>query len=245
MIIFKRKAIQLDCFTAMPNTYKFTPIELSNNFLPAWWKKLPKTAQNWAVMDAPTMKSCAGLVDLYTKGVMLPMWSDLDILLRPDSGYDWKFADGQSIVEPHPMFQTGSFLSDIGYVHMKIFAPWRFTCKEDIDWHFAQPVWNHEAAKDYCVPSGVLNFKYQHHVNINVLLRGTLNNIHIPHGHPMAHIIPLSERPVKVHNHLVSEEELRKHNFQSTTFKGSYYKQKKVIKEKESKCPFGFGGKNG
>jgi len=242
MLIFKRKPIQLDCFTVMSSAFEFAPIETANNFLPAWWKKLPKTTQNWAVMDAPTMKSCAGLVDLYSKGVMLPMWSDLDILLKPNLEYDWRFADGQSVIEPHPLFQTGSFLPDIGYVHMKIFAPWLFSCKEDIDWHFAQPVWNHEAAKHYCVPSGTLNFKHQPNVNINVLLRGTPSHIHIPHGHPMAHIIPLSERPIKVYNHLVTEEEFKRKSFQHTTFKGSYYKQKKARQEKESKCPFGFKG---
>jgi hypothetical protein len=170
------------------------------------------------------------------------MWSDLDVDIKPNFAYDWKFADGESKIEPHPIYQTGSFLLDIGYIHMKVVAPWRFVCKEDIDWHFAQPVWNHEAAKDYCVPSGVLNFKYQTNVNINVLFRNNPNNIHIPHGHPMAHIIPLSERPVKVHNHLVSEEEFKKRSWRPITFRGSYYKQKKAMQEKETKCPFGFKG---
>jgi hypothetical protein len=239
---FKRKPIHLDCFTSTPNAYDFAPIETASNFLPEWWKRLPKTAQSGAVMDAPTIKGCAGLVDLYTKGVMLPIWSDLDIAIRPDFAYEWKFADAESKIDVHPFYQTGSFLLDIGYVHMKIVAPWRFSCKEDIDWHFAQPVWNQEAARDYCVPSGVLNFKYQTNININMLFRGIPNNIHIPHGHPMAHIIPLSERPVKVHNHFVTEEELRRHSWRSTSFRAAYYKQKKLMQEKESKCPFGFKG---
>jgi len=241
---FKRKPIQLDCFTSSVHAYEFAPIATANNFMPDWWKALPKTFTEGNT-ELGTMKTCAGFIDLYGKGLMIPLWYELAVRLWENGNYQYNFADMVSFAEHHTVSQVGTFFEDASAIHFKIRSPWHFKCKDDISWHFAQPVWNQQAAKDYCVPTGVLNFKYSTATEINILFKKENKIINFPHGTPMAHIIPLSERPIHINNHLVSPAEINKiasmnHNI---SFRGGHYKRKKILENREPKCPFGFGSR--
>jgi hypothetical protein len=236
LFIFKHKPIHLDCFTHNTMAYNYGEIAPAINYVPKWWKSLPVGNKEFK-----TMKGCAGFIDLYQKGFVVPLWSDLALTVHKDN-LDWEFADRNTCITPHANIQAGQLFDDANCIHIKIQSPWQFKCKEDIYWHFSQPIWNDLAGKNYCVPSGVIEFKYQYSVNINVLVRKNIGTFTIPHNHPMAHIIPLSERPLKIHNHLIGFEEFN--NIGGTSevvFNNRYYKLKKIAQEKESKCPFGFG----
>jgi hypothetical protein len=236
LFIFKQKPIILDCFTSNSAAHDYAEISPAINHIPKWWKQIPSSSINLR-----TMKSCTGFIELYNKGIVIPLWSDLLLSTTPDD-ISWKFADGTSVIQPHLKQQAGEFFTLADRLHIKIETPWMFKCKEDIPWHFSQPVWNDLAAKNYCTPSGIIEFKYQHSTNVNMLLPSIKRELMIPHTHPIAHIIPLSERPVKINCHLVSKEEYSR-LFSIPTFVNTYYKTKKIMEEKESKskCPFGFG----
>jgi hypothetical protein len=64
----------------------------------------------------------------------------------------------------------------------------------------------------------------------------------IESGQPMVNIFPLSERKIKIHKHLISHNEIGKLGLDSLgiSFFGKYNKIKRIMKEKERKCPFGF-----
>jgi len=238
MFIFKQKPIHLDCFTYNTMAYHYTEISPAINYIPKWWKKLPSSNK-----ENTTMKSCAGFIDLYNKGLIIPLWSDLSIEVHEDY-LNWEFADRKSKIESHTKNQSGDFIDNSNCIHIKIESPWYFRCKENIHWHFSQPIWNDLSGKIYCVPSGVLEFNYQHTTNINILVRDNNDKFIILHNHPMAHIIPISERPLKIHNHLIGLDEYNNmHGQGQVTFGNKYYKLKKIAEEKESKskCPFGFG----
>jgi len=243
--LFKRKPIHIDCFTANVSAYKYSPIQPANYFLPEWWKKLPKTffvPDKNPPLHQQTMRRCAGFIDIYSKGLMLPLWSDLSIQMTSNGMYSWRYADGESSCTIHRPEQLGSLLEEAKVEHMKITSPWIFSCNEDVQWYFTQPIWNHDAASNFCIPSGVLSFKYQGTTNINMLIRKQDTMFTINQGTPMAHMVPLSDRPIKIKNHLLTGEEyFRKDRFSRPLhFENSYYKRIKILKEKESKCPFGF-----
>jgi hypothetical protein len=245
--IFKRKPIYLDCFTSNIMAHEFTPIQSANMFVPDWWKALPKTFYEEGhspPIPFTTMRRCAGLIDVYSTGLIVPLWSDLIIDVRTVGGYSWKFADEETRNEPHNSKQSGTLLDDANVYHMKIISPWLFSCKEDVKWYFTQPLWNQNLGRDFCIPSGVLEFKYQNSAHINTLIRRQDIVISMSQGYPLAHVVPLSERPVKVKNHLLSADEMNKRQptYRSVTFVSSYYKKRKLMQAKESKCPFGFKG---
>ena len=60
-------------------------------------------------------------------------------------------------------------------------------------------------------------------------------------GTPIVHLLPLTDKNVKIHNHLISDEEFRimteKNN--SIKFSKNYKTIKKII-DQNNKCPFKF-----
>ena len=84
------------------------------------------------------------------------------------------------------------------------------------------------------------SFYYQHATHINLLIQDN-KEIFIPFKQPILHLIPLTEREVVVHHHLVSEVEFERDRNRShqVSFIGSYFKTKKEIENQHSSnCPF-------
>jgi len=244
MFFFKPKPIYIDCFTFDSAVYEYAPIASANNFIPNWWKELPKGYQE-GLHEISTIKRCAGFIDLYSKGLMLPAWSDFAVETFSNGNYLYDFAHQAFAVINHPQKQVGTFYNDSDSLHIKIETPWLFKCSTDINWFYSQPVWNQLAGRDFCIPSGVVNYKYQNETNLNILFRRKDQTVNFKHGEPLAHIIPLTERPFKINNHLLDEAEYKKmkNKGHPTMFTNNYFKRKKIqqAKEaKESKCPFNF-----
>lgn len=242
MFWFKPSPIHLDCFTARPDVYGSAPIQPVSHFVPDWWKALPKTyMEDW--IERPTMRTCAGFVDLFSRGVVLPMWSDLHVRVNPESKtYNWQFSDNKSQAVLHNPVQAGTLLEDLNVYHLKLTSPWHFRTKKDIRWHFSQPMWNQNMGNEYAIPPGMVNYKYHGLTHVNLLLRNppAQTVVKLSHGMALAHIIPLTERPLKIHNHLVSEAEFYQLSEirMLSTFTGWYYKRKKMVESGKLKCPF-------
>ena len=242
IFIFKEKPIIIDCFSADQNVVDLFPIQKASKFFPEWWKKLPKTYFEKNV-ERSTMKSCYGFTEHYQHGFIIPLWLDLNIHVNHNS-YEWKSMSSLKIDE-HPQFQRGDYLNDSKYGHLKIISSWKIKCNEKIHFTYTQPVWNFNIPEELIIPPGTLEFKYQHTTNINAFVKFQNNpkNIFLRAGQPMVHITPLSERPIKIKNHLISQKEMD-NMYPIFSFKNSYYKLKKLRKEKESRCPFGFDKKD-
>jgi len=250
MFFFRRPSvIHVDCFTDRPDVYTFNKIDHSVKFLPAWWKKLPKQAKNSPDNHPfPTLKTCQGFIDLFKSGIILPLWSDLSINLvkSNDSTNEtfWQFADRMSYNEVHHADQRGTFLPKEEYQHFKLLSPWHLKTKEDLNWVVTGNTWINNNLSTIFFPEGILNFKWQAQTNVNMFLKKENVNkqMLLEVGQPLLQFIPMSEKKIVLHHHLVSQSE-----FQSVcdsgllhTFINGYSKGKKILQEKESKCPFGF-----
>jgi len=247
MFFFKPKVIHLDCFTSEVIPHDFFPIDYSHKYFPQWWKDLPK------VLDDPnqfwgmnTAKTCTGLNNFYSNGVTIPLWSDLLIRMN---GQDikWQFSDRTTQAGNHLLKQLGNYLDEREYYHIKILSPWIFNCKEDINFMWVQPTWSFNKPKEIIIPPGIIDYKYQGGTHINLFLNYTEENkqkdILLEAGQAMVNIIPLSERKIKIHCHLISleEKDKREQNFGvSFVFRNKYIKKRRMMQSKEKKCPFGF-----
>ncbi len=67
----------------------------------------------------------------------------------------------------------------------------------------------------------------------------TPKTISIPVGQPLAHFLPMSDKKVTIHRHLVSTEEYarKSDNMRPIAFFGKYKKQMQ-LKQRFSNCPF-------
>ena len=246
MFLFKKKEIRLDVFTYRPEVLEYYPVDYSRKFYPQWWKNIPNEyiAQDtfWPVS---TIKRCAGFLDYYSNGVVIPLWCDVAIDTHP-LHCQWKFSDDITTSVSHPSEQLGDFIDCNQYRHIKIESPWLFNCKEEISFVWTQPDWNFEQHAEFFIPPAVINYKYNMGTNINLFVdKREEKRYIISAGQPMVNIIPMSERKLKIHKHLLDKQEYDKKSSLSyaSRFTNKYRNNKAILKSKESRCPFGFGSK--
>jgi len=235
---FTQKKIVLDCFTSESYVAECSPINFAIKYIPEWWKNLPTSITNQNnFAPAPTMKNCAGMVDYYKNSIALPLWVDLAIKINENKSYNWRFANPRNEANFHDISQQASgFLNNFG--HLKIVSPWFFKSEKNINWVWSHPTYNYANSNDIVSLPGIVNYYYQHANNINIMFSlDKEKTLLIPQGQPMALITPMSDRKIKIVNHLVDEREFNKMNLIRTNFLKSY-KNKIKIKEKFNSCPF-------
>ena len=239
MFLFKKKKIVLDCFTYNSSAYEYGKIERASKFYPDWWKNTPRKHDKNPIGTSTTIKTCPGLIENYQYGVMLPLWSDLNIFINSaEKSCSWQYADNNSRIESHPPIEWDKYVDPSTHIHLKMDTPWVFKCKEDVPFMYMKPYWNYQPFSSISVPTGILNYKYQHTTNFNMFVNATLDaHIELKHGDPLAHMIPIDNREVIIHNHLIDDKEYAKF-FTRLKFNGNYNAIKKLRQEKESKCPF-------
>lgn len=218
LFFVKPSIINVDCLTTNVMAYEMAKIEPAIKFVPSWWKNLPPNNPGmWG--DHPhiresTLKRCNGFVDLYKSGFILPMWCDLAIDIGPvgSNYYRYQYSDFSSVAEAHPEEQRNMFCKQENYQHLKLLSPWYVTCKENINWIFMDVVWNDTQLNNYRVLTGVLNFKFLNGTHINIIFKreNLETQILIPYKTPLAQIVPLTEKTVKIKHHLVDQNELEK-----------------------------------
>jgi hypothetical protein len=249
---FKKKEIILDCFTASDVAYDNAKINYSKNYYPEWWKKEPKI-RNVNNFDYTTIKNCPGFVDLYSHGIAIPSWFSMKLHVKLDGSWNWIGSDNNLTTACHPKYQFYGFSED-DLSNIKITSVWKFKTKENINFLLSSPLWNDKNifTSLHLLPS-ILNFKYQHGTNINYVIKKPNSEqiINIDPLTPLTFLYPLTEKTVKIKNHLIDANEYsRIGNQKNMLFNesvedecSSYRRRKKLIdkiEEKTSSCPFKF-----
>jgi hypothetical protein len=241
IFLFKPKTVNVDLFTARKEVIDFAPIDYSRKFIPDWWKDLPK--QNLEEIEKlKTMRTCVGVTDLFQQGFIIPIWSDIviDVGAKGTTEGSYQYADNLSIAEFHAAQQRGYFAPEMEYMHIKLQTPWAAKTKESINWMLVDAQYQQDDLRNYSLSIGLMNFKYQHSLNLNALFfrQEEKKRILLKHGKPVAQLIPLTEKPVRITRHLVDQKEYD--NFftlqKPIAFQASYYKQKQITEAKE--CPY-------
>lgn len=232
--IFRRPGkIHVDCFTYLPNLTKLFPVLYAHERIPVWHKTLPPTIKTPSGPMRGTMKTCPGVSDLFKKGMILQSWSDvyLDWSKPGASGLYWEPND---IGESHVSAQWNNSKAFEDYIHFKFLSPWKFVEKTEVKWLMLDTFWLDPNVK-YVVPTGMLEYKYQHTTNVNMWIPKNAfpKNLTIPAGKELTQIIPLSDKDVVLHQHEIEESEyIRKYIGIQHTFAASYYKKKKLLESK-------------
>lgn len=232
--LFKRKPINIDLFTTRPSVLKYSPVEPASKFVPDWWKNLPRGKFDEQTMQyMKNMRHCVGVTELFHRGFVIPLWSDVAVQVgQKSSDYGrYEFADNESAIHFHAPAQRGSFASNNDHLHMKIVSPWIARCDEDVKWLFTGLQYNQSNLFDYVVVNGIADFKFQHSTNINIFLprKENLSVVVFPFGAPLLQVIPLDDREIKLHLHLIDQKEADLIISGPVTFEANYHKVKKVL----------------
>lgn len=235
MKLFNR-SITLDCYTTDPQVYEHAKIQQAGKFIPDWWKSLPKD------VPFPTMRQCAGFIDLYKKSFVLPLWSDLDVSIDGNQ-FQWQYADNLSSAGNHAKNQFGEWIGEDSILHLKLNSPWRLRCDKEVFFQWSDATWEEDRVFKYMTPTAIVEYKYQHATNVNLLFnKERVQEIRLHHGTPLVFITPITENKVVLKHHLVSESKMKEIDtpFPAVNV-GRYMAARKHAKKKESNCPFGFG----
>lgn len=250
MFWIKPTKIHVDCFTYDEIVYNNFKIDRAKEFIPDWWKKIPNNQYSKVNTDPNsslhirqlTVKQCNGFRDLFQEGMIFPSWVDAQIEMLDDGKFYISGHDVPSInieVGYHGREQiTTSVYENCGQI--KLVSPWFLEEKTGVKFSWMPCMWHNTHNIELMhVLTGVMDFKTQKATNINMYIKkGSIVKIHA--GDPLVHMIPLSDKKLEVHHHLLSHEEFKKRMY-SELNAGNYANVKKVKQNKEEKCPFGFG----
>jgi hypothetical protein len=241
---FKKKKLIVDAFCSEEyiGAFEYSPIDYASKFYPEWWKKIEKPTYDWTKMVMSTnMRHCAGIINEYNNGIIIPMWSDLALSVEntPAVGINWKyqFADRISVIAIHPDKQRGEFKTDC--FHFKIISPWLLQSEKNILFQCNVPYYNFNEEMNFTVIPGTVDYFYQNYTNINCFTKPVTSEqqrIFLKSGQPIFHIKPLSDRKIVLKKHLISNSEfkIKMANKRPMNFYKDFYIKKNIAK----KCPF-------
>jgi len=205
--------ITLDAFVCDPIIHEMFPIVSADNYLPKWWKNLPNVFErpndNDMIMPHQTMKACDGFVELYKNSFIFPLWCDYTLETKVNYFAYHHFSTSVFELISHDRRQYGETFDD--YIHLKLTSPWIMRETTGIKFLLKSPEWSSPISWKYVhVPSGIVDFRYQHSSHVNFFVNNEERRIEFSAGSPLLQFVPLTEKKVEIKCHLIDEKEYNK-----------------------------------
>jgi hypothetical protein len=208
--IFKRKEdpIYLDCYTYSHYAYNHAKINYAKNYIPDWWKKEPSGTKD----GGATIKHCSAFSSFYAKGIVIPLWGEVEIIINPyksdKSAYEWSSSNEDFDLTNHcHSKEQWSGFGDDSLWNVKFKSPWYFKTRDDVDFVWSSPTWsNPDTFNTLTILPAVIQFKTQQGAEINFVIqqKEKEQKINLPALTPLAILHPMTERKVKIRHHLVT-----------------------------------------
>lgn len=186
MILLKNKIITVDAYTSDQDVFSNNHLDLSNSFIPSWWKVLPKFQSDpvFPSIEISTMKKCMGMIDLYKLGFIFSSHSALT--------YDTALNQVRS------------------RVNVKL--PWVIKEKSGVRFTCLQPTYNYQDLNGLLsLDTTIWSFSSPKEISLDFSItkkfKGDDSEITIEKNIALAHFIPLSENDIVINKHLVDQKE--------------------------------------
>jgi hypothetical protein len=240
---FNKKKIVIDAFTSSHLAFESCKITRSAALIPDWFKRLKKPSMIELARDpdcVQTMKMCPGFSGLYSKGFIIPLWTDVFVCMSAYDGnpensqVSLRFSDGVGRADFHLPAQFEGFLTPYGQQQVKIKPPWLLKTTSKVKFIMTGCPWNYPKGVPFTVLPGELEFRLNRscHVNAYLSYKDTDQEIMLDFGSPLAQVIPLSERDIEIRSHLISDAEFNQIynvNASACSFSQGYRKTLKRI----------------
>lgn len=209
--IFKRKEepIILDCYTASSYAYNYAKVDYSRKHIPEWWRVHPNAnSEGFA-----TIKHCTAFTDYYAKGIVIPLWGEVEITVHPlgqqGDTFCWRSSNEHFNLHGHnhSKEQWQGFGND-NMFNIKIISPWALKTRDTVYFSWSQPIWSQpDTFSGLTSFPAVMQFKTQSATHINYVLEQKAEQqvFTLPPLTPLAMLHPMTERKVELRHHLVNE----------------------------------------
>ena len=198
----------------------------AKEYIPDWWKNTPtvKSKRTFNGSNPGNVKACPSFVDYFTKGYIVPMWTD-STLYYDSSTKEWQWATSNSEFswEVHENSQyldyvDHKFLNKDSFFVFKTKLPWNvFTTKGYSLYQL--PTFFH-FNDDFSVVPGVRDTDTYHEINLQILIHSDKKEIFIPRGTPLAQYIPFKREKTMLNVRQANKKDLlniNKHNLNLST----------------------------
>jgi hypothetical protein len=192
-MFIKKNKLTITLYSPVGQLIDLFPPVKTKDLIPNWYNALPVKSEN-----ATTVKHCPGFKDLVSKGFILPLWADHEIIIGPVGDpiiHSTNTTSGRPPSASHSLAEQapGAWPN---YLNIKFHCPWLAWCDEPIGWAWSQPVWHQTDPQELINVTAVSEFRHQHDLHINTIFKRPIvsKTISIKAGTPMAQLIPLTER---------------------------------------------------
>ena len=184
--------------------------DFAAKFLPDWYKNLKPSYQTknaWGLQyDLPTVRSCYGIKKTLTNGLIVPMWTDLIIEIKPDGTFTYQLSDSNRIIETHSKIQYGDLYQNS--IMLKLVSPWAFEASKPLHAYITQPFFHINSFTDFHIIPGFFNFYDLHNTNVFIFvpIKQETYKIQIPVGYPLVQYIFTEDIKLKLHHQVIPQE---------------------------------------
>ena len=219
----KNKKINVDFVTTVSGLSQLNDCipKKAQEYIPDWWKNSPtvKTKSSLGHVSAGNMKNCPSFSDYFTKGYIIPMWTDSYLHFNSEtSEWKWNTSDDRFSWQYHSNDQyldyvDHKFLNKNSFFVFKTKLPWSvFTTKGYSLYQL--PTFFH-FNDDFSVVPGVRDTDRYHEINIQILIHTDKKEIFIPRGTPLAQYIPFKREKTNLSVREANKKDLLKINTHS------------------------------
>jgi hypothetical protein len=234
--LFNNKKITIKAYTDTDTgIHKYYPPTKPKK--PSWFKNLPSATPMGVARamlqkgQCRTIKTCPAFASLYSKGFMVPLWSDLYLNIGKIGTEDWQyqFADGRSTIQQHSYDQYKGMVNE-NYVQLKLQSPWVLYADKSVDFIAMKPALEVQSLHGLEIMTGMVNLHKQTTSDVNLFIKREPEEkeIIIKAGTPIYHYIPLQDAKIELVVKALSKES---DEFRDTKlvpqqcFVGSMYKE--------------------
>ena len=269
-IIRRKKPLHVRFFTNRQGLADlFPPQKLSQN-TPEWWKKTPlflppapqmeeQSKRRGAMMRPEKLrkssKHCYAMQETFKHAINFPLWCDAflevdhkDNVASMAPGKS-NSNNGRGLGEQHPRVQYPGLLPD-NYCNFKFNSAWVAFTEENVPFWMCDPFY-HKVNRDWQAMNGVIEFHYQHNLNVNLILRkppAPKKNqrqqkiqYEFQAGDSIAYFVPMvHDRKVIVTAEEISDKEWERLHWQHSIWFGHH---KGMKRNDQGGCPIAVGGK--
>jgi hypothetical protein len=212
----------------------------AQEYIPDWWKNSPtiKSTSSMGSVVGGNMKNCPSFSDYFTKGYIVPMWTDSYLYFNSETN-DWKWttSDDKFSWQYHSNSQyldyvDHKFLNKNSFFVFKTNLPWSvFTTKGYSLYQL--PTFFH-FNDDFSVIPGVRDTDRYHEINMQILIHTDKKEIFIPRGTPLAQYIPFKREKTNLNVREPNKQDLLKINTHKLNFSTRFIPLESYLKDRKN-----------
>lgn len=181
-ILKRNKPLEVRFFTKNDGLVDLFPPQPLSRVIPDWWKNTPallepheEDRKRFPYRPKKLHKSakyCWSLQKTLELGIAFPLWRDMFVTVDHTGRAHPMTGSGQPerrLGEQHPKAQYPGLLTD-DWVNFKFNAEWMAYTEEPVNFYMTHPFYHMKDRNWECMP-GVIEFYWQHNLNINTILR--------------------------------------------------------------------------